>query len=152
MKSLIQAVCCLVALSIFATRSHAGEINQDAPPPLAPAPNKNGTPASGVKDPTQLSPRMREMLAPKPEQRAPEAVKAPTPKLPEIVLRGLVTGKDSQGSAALGLKGGSTVLVRAGSSFSALSDNQTLLVVVRSISSEAIVLEIPELQQTLTIR
>ena len=147
----------MAALAFSAAQVAAGEVTEDLPkpPPKTPVGNTpapvNGNTANGPKDPTQLSPRMREMLAPKTIQ-AQEVAKAPPPKLPDIYLRGLVVGKDSQGSAALEVKGGDTVLVRPGSTFPAHSGNSSLQVIVRTITADSIVLEIPELQQTLTIR
>lgn len=152
MKHSLFAACFVAALSCCCARLYAGEITEETPKPAPLSPVKGGASGANSKDPTQLSPRMREMLAPKVEPRAQEVAKAPPPKLPEILLRGLVVGKESQGSAALEVKGGSTVLVRAGSSFTAVSAGQSLMVRVRNISADSIELEIPELQQTLTIR
>jgi hypothetical protein len=158
LKSSFLIAACMIALACCSARVTAGEVAEDLPkpPPKTPAPGHNPAPANnstptGPKDPTQLSPRMREMLAPKAIQ-AQEVAKAPPPKAPDIYLRGLVVGKDSQGSAALEVKGGDTVLVRPGSTFHANSGTGSLQVVVRTITAEAITLEFPELQQTLTIR
>jgi len=122
---------------------------EDETTPTPPAKGSDGKP---LRDPTQLSPRMREMLAPKKESAHVETQKAPPPKLPQITLRGLVAATDGDGSAAIEIKGGSVYLVRAGSTVQAPVDNQTLTLVIKSIGKDAITIEIVELQQTLTIR
>lgn len=123
--------------------------DETTPTPTPPAKGSDGKP---LRDPTQLSPRMREMLAPKKESTHAEVQKAPPPKLPQIILRGLVAATDGDGSAAIEIKGGSVYLVRAGSTVQAPVDNQTLTLVIKSIGKDAITIEIVELQQTLTIR
>jgi len=123
--------------------------DENPPPPAQPAKGTDGKP---LRDPTQLSPRMREMLAPKKEGTHIEVAKAPPPKLPQIILRGLVAGADGDGSAAIEVKGGSVYLVRAGSTVQAAVENQTLTLQVKSIGKDAITIEVVELQQTLTIR
>jgi hypothetical protein len=121
----------------------------ETPPPPQPVKGSDGKP---LRDPTQLSPRMREMLAPKKESSHVEVQKAPPPKLPQIILRGLVAAAEGDGSAAIEIKGGSVYLVRAGSTVQAPVDNQTLTLQIKSIGKDAITIEIVELQQTLTIR
>jgi len=118
----------------------------------APVAPKKGADGKPLRDPTQLSPRMREMLAPKKESAQAEAQKAPPPKLPQVILRGLVAGADGDGSAAIEIKGGSVYLVRSGSTIQAPVDNQTLTLNVKSIGKDMITIEVVELQQTLTIR
>lgn len=117
-------------------------------PPAA----KKGPDGKPLRDPTQLSPRMREMLAPKKEAPQAEVHRAPPPKLPQVILRGLVAGSDGDGSAAIEIKGGSVYLVRAGSTIQAPVDNQTLTLNIKSIGKDMLTIEVVELQQTLTIR
>lgn len=135
----------------------SAEENENPPP----QPPKKGSDGKPLRDPTQLSPRMREMLTPKNNAQHAEAYKAPPPKLPQIVLRGLVAGADGDGSAAIEIKngpvggdgrGGAVYLVRSGSTVQAPVDNQTLTLNVKSIGKDMITIEVVELQQTLTIR
>lgn len=135
----------LAALLVFAPLRA-----EDSETPLPPKKGADGKP---LRDPTQLSPRMREMLAPKKEEARVEVQKAAPPKLPQIILRGLVAASvDGDGSAAIEVKGGSVYLVRTGSTVQAQVENQTLTLQIKSIGKDAITIEIPELHQTLTIR
>lgn len=156
MNRLKQYPAAALPLAAFLLLSPLNAEENETPPPAA----KKGSDGKPLRDPTQLSPRMREMLAPKKEAQQAEVHRAAPPKLPQIVLRGLVAGSDGDGSAAIEIKNaqasaegkGAVFLVRAGMIVQAVVDNQTLTLSVKSIGKDMITIEVVELQQTLTIR
>lgn len=115
-------------------------------PPVRPKPD-----AEPVQDPTQPSKRMRRMLAPEPAA-APEAARPTLPKLPAMVLKGLVVAANGQGIAILEIHGFGQLLVKPNSQLVVPSDGRSLTIQIGRISGEGVEMRVPELEQTLVIR
>jgi len=103
-----------------------------------------------AKDPTALSPRMKQALT---EKRA-EVVKEPDlPKLPEIKLKGLVKAGETGASAMIEIAGAGIQLARPDSEISVkLADGTSLTLKIKKINADSVEIEVPALKQALTLR
>lgn len=115
-------------------------------PPVRPKPD-----AEPVQDPTQPSKRMRRILAPE-AAAAPEAARPAPPKLPAMVLKGLVVAANGQGIAMLEIHGLGSLLVKPNSQLVVPTDGRSLTIQIGRISGEGVEMRIPELDQALVIR
>ena len=150
----ITAVFCVLAL-LFAVAMAApvsAEEGGGKESSEKPKPDENNN-VDEFRDPTQASPKLNHALHGNPRQVVQAAQSLP--KIPEIVLKGLVENADKQLAAAIEVNGKNSFLIHEGSHFTVNSKDGkslTLTVTVKQLSADGIVIEIPELKETITLR
>ncbi|HYF52608.1 MAG TPA: hypothetical protein VEJ63_24590 [Planctomycetota bacterium] len=143
---MIDRVVLIILVCVAAAVSSAEAEKQ----PAADEKPKNGE-AKPAKDPTALSPRMKQALTT--EKRGEVVKEVELPKVPEISLKGLVKAGESGATAIIEIKDAGSQLVRAGSDISiTASDGSTLALKVKKVTQDSVEIEVPALKQTLIVR
>jgi len=104
-------------------------------------------------DPTQPSPRLKQVL--RGPEKAAEVVQRPVEpaKPPEITLKGLIRAAGKPAAAMIELKDRQAQIVREGAQISGIaSDGSVVEILIKKISSNGVEVEIPKLKQTLIVR
>ena len=152
--------CCIamlwsgMAVSLFSHAEEPGKRDDKQPEKPAVKSSPEETKAdSKPSDPTQPSPKLRQIL--RGPERSAEVVQRPAEPLkpPEIALKGLIRAAGKPAAAMIELKGRHAQVVREGAQISGItSDGGNVEMIIKKISLDGVEIEIPKLKQTLIVR